>query len=56
MIIKDNPSIQKKESVVLKEILDNIYSHNLLFKLEPKPIVLTDFDKAPVLEINKSYI
>jgi PAS domain S-box-containing protein len=55
MIIKDNPSIQK-ESVLLKEVFDNIYSQ-LTFQIgAQKPIVLTDFDKAPVLEINKSYI
>jgi PAS domain S-box-containing protein len=55
MIIKDNPSIQK-EAVVLKEVFENIYSQ-LTFQISThQPIILIDFEKAPVLEINKSYI
>jgi signal transduction histidine kinase len=55
MIIKDNPSIQK-ECVVLKEIFENVYS-SLTFQLSKlQPILEIDFDKAPILEINKSYI
>ncbi|MFB0911504.1 MAG: PAS domain-containing protein, partial [Flavobacterium sp.] len=55
MIIKDNPSIQK-ESVVLKEVFENVYSQ-LAFQIgAQKPIVQIDFEQAPVLKINKSYI
>jgi PAS domain S-box-containing protein len=55
MIIKDNPSIQK-ECVVLKEIFENVYS-SLTFQLSKlQPILEINFDKAPILEINKSYI
>jgi hypothetical protein len=46
MIIKQ--PFYSKESVVLKEVLT--YTANLLFKLEQKPIVLTDFDKALYLK------
>jgi hypothetical protein len=45
MIIKDNPSIQKKESVVLQEVFENIYSQ-LISNWHAKPIVVTDFEKA----------
>jgi PAS domain S-box-containing protein len=55
MIIKDNPSIQK-ESVVLQEVFENVYSQ-LAFQIgTQKPIVQIDFEQAPVLKINKSYI
>ncbi|PKH68782.1 PAS domain-containing sensor histidine kinase [Flavobacterium sp. ALD4] len=55
MIIKDNPSIQK-EAVVLKEVFDNVYSQ-LTFQISTlQPIIRIDFEKAPVVEINKSYI
>ena len=55
MIIKDNPSIQK-EAVELKEVFDNVYSQ-LTFQISTlQPIIRIDFEKAPVLEINKSYI
>lgn len=55
MIIKDNPSIQK-ECVVLKEIFENVYS-SLTFQLSKQQLILEiDFEKAPILEINKSYI
>jgi signal transduction histidine kinase len=55
MIIKDNPSIQK-EVIVLKEVLENVFNQ-LTFQINTyKPIVLIDFEKAPILEINKSYV
>jgi signal transduction histidine kinase len=55
MIIKDNPSIQK-EVIVLKEVLENVFNQ-LTFQINTyKPIVLIDFEKAPILEINKSYL
>jgi hypothetical protein len=48
MIIKDN--FYSKESVVLQEVFENIYSQ-LTFQIGTKPIVVTDFEKAPVLDI-----
>ncbi|WP_232226241.1 sensor histidine kinase [Flavobacterium sp. ACAM 123] len=55
MIIKDNPSIQK-EAVVLNEVFENIFSQ-LTFQISVhRPIVQIDFERAPILRINKSYI
>tara|TARA_R110000868_G_scaffold186236_1_gene428500 strand:- start:1555 stop:3213 length:1659 start_codon:yes stop_codon:yes gene_type:complete len=55
MVIKDNPSIQK-EVVILKEVFENIFSQLTLQINTHQPIVTIDFEKAPVLEINKPYI
>ncbi|SEA46122.1 PAS domain S-box-containing protein [Flavobacterium gillisiae] len=55
MVIKDNPSIQK-EVVILKEVFENIFSQLTLQIKTHQPIVTIDFEKAPVLEINKPYI
>lgn len=55
MVIKDNPSIQK-EVVLLKEVFENIFSQLTLQINTHQPIVTIDFEKAPVLEINKPYI
>jgi PAS domain S-box-containing protein len=55
MIIKDNPSIQK-EAVVIKEVFENIFSKITVQIDMHQPIVLIDFETAPILEINKSYI
>ncbi|MEZ7500673.1 PAS domain-containing protein [Flavobacterium sp. Arc3] len=55
MIIKDNSSIQK-EAVVIKEVFENIFSKITVQIDMHQPIVLIDFETAPILEINKSYI
>ncbi|NRT15755.1 PAS domain S-box-containing protein [Flavobacterium sp. 28A] len=55
MVIKDSPSIQK-ESVSLNEVFQNV-SNQITFQIEKyKPLINTDFNKAPNLLINKSYI
>lgn len=55
MIIKDNSSIQK-EAVLLKEVFENIFNQ-LTFQIDTlKPILEINFEEAPSLNINKSYI
>lgn len=55
MNIKDSPSIQK-ETVILKEVFENIFNQ-LTFQIKTEqPIVKLDFDNAQTLEINKAYI
>lgn len=55
MNIKDSPSIQK-ETVILKEVFENIFNQ-LSFQIKTaQPIIQLDFDNTQTLEINKSYI
>ncbi|MCW2119498.1 PAS domain-containing protein [Flavobacterium sp. 7A] len=55
MIIKDNTSIEK-ESILLKDVFENVFNQ-LSFQIEKQsPIIKIEFDKAPSLIINKSYI
>ncbi|OAB28970.1 PAS domain S-box-containing protein [Flavobacterium fryxellicola] len=55
IVIRDNPSI-KKEAVLFKEIFENIFSQ-LSFQIElHKPIIKFDFEKVPIININKAYI
>lgn len=55
IIIKDNPSIQKEETL-LKGIFENVFCQ-LSFQIElNKPIIKLDFEKAATILVNKAYI
>nr|WP_315145637.1 PAS domain-containing protein [uncultured Flavobacterium sp.] len=55
IIIKDNPSIEK-ESLLLKDIFEDVFSQlDFLIGLH-KPIILFNFDDVSFLNTNKSYI
>ena len=55
MIIKDNPST-KKEVVVLKEVFEKIQSQLIFSSHTHQTILKVNFENAPLLEANKSYI
>lgn len=55
MIIKDNPST-KKEVVVLKEVFEKIQSQLNFSSHTHQTILKVNFENAPLLEVNKSYI
>jgi PAS domain S-box-containing protein len=55
MIIKDNPSTTK-EVVVLKEVFEKIQSQLIFSSHTHQPILKVNFENAPLLEANKSYI
>ena len=55
IIIKDNPSI-KKESVLIKEIFENVFNQ-LNFQIELcRPIIKLNFEKVSIINTNKAYI
>jgi PAS domain S-box-containing protein len=55
IIIKDNPSIEK-ESLLLKDIFEDVFSQlDFLIGLH-KPIILFNFEDVSFLNTNKSYI
>lgn len=55
IIIKDNPSI-KKESLLLKDIFEDVFSQlDFLISLH-KPIIKFDFKEVSFLNSNKSYL
>lgn len=55
IIIKDNPSIQK-ESLLLKDIFEDVFSQlDFLIGLH-KPIIKFDFEDVTFLNTNKSYL
>lgn len=55
IIIKDNPSIQK-ESLLLKDIFEDVFSQlDFLIGLH-KPIIKFDFENVSFLNTNKSYL
>ncbi|CAM2961887.1 PAS domain-containing protein [Flavobacterium frigoris] len=55
MIIKDNPST-RKEVVVLKEVFEKIQSQLIFSSHTHQTILKVNFENAPLLEANKSYI
>ena len=55
IIIKDNPSIEK-ESLMLKDIFEDVFSQlDFLIGLH-KPIILFNFEEVSFLNTNKSYL
>ncbi len=55
IIIKDNPSIEK-ESLLLKDIFEDVFSQlDFLIGLH-KPIILFNFEEVSFLNTNKSYL
>ena len=55
IIIKDNPSVQK-ETVLIKEIFENVFNQlSFLISLH-KPILKIDLDDVTILNVNRSYL
>ena len=55
VIIKDSPSILKEE-ILIKDAFENVFNQlSVLISLK-KPIIKMDFEHAPCLTINKSYL
>ena len=55
IIIKDNPSIQK-ETILIKEIFENVFNQlSFLISLH-KPILKIDLDDVTILNVNRSYL
>ncbi len=55
IIIKDSPSIQK-EQILTQVVFENVFNQlSVLISLK-KPIIKMDFESAPFLTINKSYL
>lgn len=55
VIIKDSPSILKEE-ILIKDAFENVFNQlSVLISLK-KPIIKMDFENAPSLTINKSYL
>ncbi len=54
VIIKDSLSIQK-EDLEIKEIFENVFNQLSFLISIKKPLIKMDFDKAPIVNVNKSY-
>ncbi|HEX8270202.1 MAG TPA: PAS domain S-box protein [Flavobacterium sp.] len=55
VIIKDNPSIQKEE-VLIMDVFENVFNQlSFLISLH-KPLIKLDLEKVTILNINKAYL
>ena len=55
IIIKDNPSVEK-ETILIKEIFENVFNQlSFLISLH-KPILKIDLDDVSILNVNRSYL
>ena len=55
IIIKDSPSIQKEE-IIIKDVFENVFNQLSLSISQKKPIINLNFNKAEILNLNKSYL
>lgn len=54
IIIKDSPSIQK-EQISIRDVFESVFNQLTFLISTKKPIILMNFDDAPIIKINKSY-